>query len=83
MLHQGEAWGYRTFSDARAEGLIHPMTGTRMLYSEDGRRVAVVTPGDGAAVFDARTGDELARWGESQLKKPAGPRAPSALSLPR
>ncbi|MBI5243504.1 MAG: hypothetical protein HY922_07440 [Elusimicrobia bacterium] len=61
LLHQGEPWGWRHFADWKRAGLIHPRTGTRIVYSEDGRRVAVVTPGEEWAVFDAATGQELAR----------------------
>ncbi len=82
LLHQGEAWGYRLFNEERAEGLIHPATGTRMLYSKDGSRVALITPGEGAWLFDAQTGKTLRRWSEEQMPAPRRPRAPAAISLP-
>ncbi|MBI5241897.1 MAG: hypothetical protein HY926_15600 [Elusimicrobia bacterium] len=83
MLHQGEAWGYRTFAERRTEGLVHPGTGTRLEYSADGERVAIITPGDGAWLFDARSGEVLQRWSEEQMPRRPQPRAPSALSFPR
>jgi hypothetical protein len=83
MLHQGEAWGYRVFGERRSEGLIHPGTGTRMEYSADGERAALITPGDGAWLFDARSGAVLHRWTEAQMPRRPKPRAPSALSFPR
>jgi len=82
LLHQGQAWGYRLFSEHQAEGLIHPGTGTRMLYSADGRRAAVITPGDGAWLFDARTGAVLGRWTEAQMPARPKPHAPSGVTLP-
>ncbi|MFA6028780.1 MAG: hypothetical protein WC969_02875 [Elusimicrobiota bacterium] len=60
VLHDGEPWLRRRFAEWAREGLIHPATGTRIVYSADGLRVAVVTPGEGWAVFDARTGELLA-----------------------
>ncbi len=81
LLHQGEPWAYRSFESLRSEGLIHPETGTRMIYSADAKRVAVVTPGLGAVLFDAETGTELARWTEGQMPKPRRPAAPKTLSF--
>lgn len=83
LLHQGEAWGYRIFGEYHQEGLIHPGTGTKMVYSADGLRVAVITPGDGAWLFDAVTGAILGRWSEEQMAKPKPPRAPETLPTPR
>ncbi|MCX5793976.1 MAG: hypothetical protein NTY77_00585 [Elusimicrobia bacterium] len=82
MLHEGEVWGYRLFGERRAEGLIHPGTGTHMEYSADGKRVAMITPGDGAWLFDARSGTVLGRWSEAQMPAKAKPHAPRSLSLP-
>ena len=83
LLHQGQPWGYRLFNEDRQEGLIHPGTGTQMVYSKDGSRVALVTPGDGAWLFDAQTGETLRRWTEDQMPPKHQPRAPtSLLSLP-
>ena len=82
MLHEGEVWGYRLFDERRAEGLVHPGTGTQMEYSADGQRVAMITPGDGAWLFDARSGAVLERWTEAQMPAKIKPHAPRALSLP-
>ncbi len=82
LLHDGQAWGYRHFSDLGLEGFIHPSSETRMLYSRDGRKVAVVSPGQGAALFDAETGQLLGRWGPEDMPPPKRPRAPESLSLP-
>jgi hypothetical protein len=74
LLHQGEPWGWKFFPDWKREGLIHPASGTRVVYSEDGSRVAVVTPGSDWAVFDARTGGELARGrGSRRARRRARP----------
>jgi hypothetical protein len=59
LLHDGEPWGWRHFPEWERSGFVHPGTGTRLLYSDDGRRVAIVEPGQGAVVFDAVTGEEL------------------------
>jgi hypothetical protein len=82
MLHEGDVWGYRLFGEQRAEGLIHPGTGTQLEYSADGKSVAMITPGDGAWLFDASSGALMKRWTEAQM--PAKPKvhAPRALSLP-
>jgi len=53
-----------------------------MLYSADGRRAAVITPGDGAWLFDARTGAVLGRWTEAQMPARPKPHAPSGVTLP-
>lgn len=83
LLHEGEPWGYRHFSDLdRLEGFIHPATGTRMVYSADGSKVAVVSQDRGAVLFDATSGAVLGRWGPEELPKPRGPTAPSSLSFP-
>jgi hypothetical protein len=82
MLHEGQAWGYRLFQDSLAEGLIHPASGTTIIYSSDGLRAAVVTPDDGAWLFDARTGEILGRWTQAQMPAKPKPRAPAALKLP-
>lgn len=81
LLHQGEPWAYRGFEQLRSEGLLHPGTGTQMIYSADAKRVAVVTPGLGAVLFDAETGAELARWTQEQMPKPRRPAAPKALTF--
>ncbi|MDD5629051.1 MAG: hypothetical protein PHU21_08300, partial [Elusimicrobia bacterium] len=80
MLHEGEVWGYRLFGERRREGLVHPASGTRLEYSADGARVAMITPGDGAWLFDARSGAVLGRWTEDQMPARPGPRAPRSLS---
>jgi hypothetical protein len=82
MLHQGEVWGYREFGERRAEGLIHPGTGTQLEYSADGKRVAMITPGDGAWLFDAVSGAVVGRWTEAQMPAKPKPHAPHALVLP-
>jgi hypothetical protein len=83
MLHEGEVWGYRMFQEYRKEGLIHPDSGSQMIYSNDGLRAALITPGDGAWLFDARTGETLQRWTEEQLPAQPRPHAPGSVALPR
>lgn len=82
VLHEGEPWAWRHFARWEAEGLIHPASGTIIVYSADYARAAVLTPGDGAVLFDALTGNELARWSEEELPV-RWRRAPESLSLPR
>jgi len=62
LLHAGEPWAYRHFADWKSKGFIHPKSGTRIIYSADGRRVAVTAPDGGVRVFDARTGEFLAAY---------------------
>jgi hypothetical protein len=77
-VHDGEAWARRSFQDWKAEGLFHPASGTEMVYSEDFRLVALVSPGRGAEVFDARTGEKVADIPEESLPPRRRPRpAPS------
>lgn len=82
LLHEGQPWGYRYFPEWQSEGLINPGSGTIMIYSADGARIALVTPGRGAVVFDAYSGLEVSRLSEDQLPRRPQPRAPSHLSLP-
>lgn len=67
LLHEGEPWALRWMSLWRREGLIHPSSGTTILYSSDGARAAVRVPGQGAVLFDLRSGAALARWEEWEL----------------
>ncbi|MFA6317493.1 MAG: hypothetical protein WC943_08745 [Elusimicrobiota bacterium] len=83
LLHQGQPWGYRQLTDLGLDGLVHPASGTSMVYSEDGLAVALITPGQGAVLFDARTGEVLGRWTEDEMPKPRKPSAPSELTFPR
>jgi hypothetical protein len=80
VLHDGVAWARRSFQDWDAEGLFHPGTGTEMIYSRDFTRVAVVTPGEGAVVFDAVTGHEVAAIPEALM--PARRRPLAKLARP-
>ncbi len=65
LLHRGQPWAYRHFAEWKRDGFIHPQSGTRIVYSADGLRVAVITPGRGSRVFDARTGKLLAYFPEA------------------
>lgn len=79
VVHDGEPWAWRPFQDWGAQGLFSPATGTEMVYSRDLSRVAVITPGDGAEVFDARTGAALGRIPEDRMPPRRRPRfAPPA-----
>ncbi|MBI5625183.1 MAG: hypothetical protein HY924_15505 [Elusimicrobia bacterium] len=82
LLHQGEPWGYRQLTDLGLDSLVHPGTGTSMVYSSDGRRLALITPGQGAVLFDAEHGTVLGRWTEGEMPKPRRPSAPTSLSFP-
>ena len=83
VLHEGEAWAWRHFQDWNAaEGLFHPATGTEIVYSPDFSRAAVITPGEGAVVYDAFSGAEIGRIPEEAMPARRRPRAPKSLSLP-
>lgn len=82
VLHEGEPWAWRHFARWEAEGLIHPASGTAIVYSADFARAAVLTPGEGAVLFDVETGQEIARWAEHELPPRWRP-APESLTLPR
>ncbi|HEX4047944.1 MAG TPA: hypothetical protein VH309_08930 [Elusimicrobiota bacterium] len=79
VVHEGQPWAWRSFQDWDAQGLFQPGSGTEMVYSKDFSRVAVITPGAGAAVFDAATGAELARIPQERMPPRRRPKAPPAL----
>ncbi|MBI2386624.1 MAG: hypothetical protein HYV14_11490, partial [Elusimicrobia bacterium] len=81
-LHEGELWSWRRFADWDAEGLIRLADGVELVYSADLAKVAVITPGAGAVLYDARTGAELGEWTEHEMPR-RRPRAPAGLRLPR
>ena len=62
LLKGGEPWAWRHFPEWEGDGVIHPTKGTQVVYSADGGRVAVLTPGRDTMVFDARTGELLAQF---------------------
>ena len=82
VVHEGEAWAWRSFQDWDAEGLFHPGSETQMVYSRDYARVAMITPGEGAEVFDAKTGEKLAEIPETRMPARRRPRVPAELPLP-
>ena len=81
-LHEGEPWVWRHFQDWGAQGFFHPGTGTEIVYSADLARAAVITPGEGAVVYDALTGTEVGRIPEDSMPARRRPKAPESLSLP-
>jgi hypothetical protein len=81
-LHDGELWSWRRFSDWDSEGLIRLADGVELVYSADFTKVAVITPGAGAVLYDAYSGAELGEWLEPELPH-RRPRAPGGLRLPR
>lgn len=81
-LHDGELWSWRRFADWDAEGLIRLADGVELVYSAAFDKVAVITPGAGAVLYDARTGAELGEWREDEMPR-RRPRAPAGLRLPR
>ena len=81
-LHDGELWSWRRFSDWDSEGLIRLTDGVELVYSADFTKVAVITPGAGAVLYDAYSGAVLGEWLESELPR-RRPRAPGGLRLPR
>ncbi len=82
VLHEGEPWVWRHFQDWGAQGLFHPVTGTEIVYSPDLSRAAVITPGEGAVVYDALSGAEIGRIPEEAMPARRRPKAPKSLSLP-
>lgn len=81
VVHDGEPWAWRAFQDWDARGLFHPASGTEMVYSKDFARVAVISPGRGALVYDAATGEETAFVPEERMPARRRPKAPRELSL--
>ena len=67
VVHDGQPWAWRPFSDWNSEGLFQPGSGTEMVYSRDFSRVALITPGHGAEVFDAETGEKLTDIPEARM----------------
>lgn len=82
LLHQGEPWVWRRFQDWGQEGLYHPATGTEIVYSADLARAAVITPGEGAVVYEILSGRELGRIPEEFMPARRRPKAPRSLTLP-
>jgi hypothetical protein len=83
VVHDGEPWALRNFSDWGAQGLFHPATGTQIVYSADYSRAAVITPGRGAEVFDARTGALIGTIPEDRMPATRRPRPPQNLPTPQ
>lgn len=79
VVHQGRPWAWRSFQDWDAQGLFEPGSGTEMIYSQDFARVAVITPGRGAEVYDAATGERLAEIPQERLPARRRPRRPAVL----
>lgn len=79
VVHEGRLWAWRSFQDWDAEGLFQPDTGTEMVYSRDFARAAVITPGQGAMVYDAATGEPLGQIPETLMPLRRRPRRPAAL----
>jgi len=82
VVHEGRPWAWRSFQDWGAQGLFQPDSGTEMVYSQDFARVALITPGQGAVVYDAATGETLARIPEERMPPRRRPRRPPELDLP-
>jgi hypothetical protein len=80
-VHEGQLWSWRRFAEWDAEGLLRLIDGVSIVYSADFSRIAVITPGHGAVLYDASTGAELGRWREDQLPR-RRPRPPTDLRLP-
>jgi hypothetical protein len=82
VVHEGAPWAWRSFQDWDAEGLFQPGSGTEMVYSRDFTRVAVIVPGEGAAIFDAESGAELGRIAEDRMPPRRRPKGPPQLASP-
>jgi hypothetical protein len=83
VVHDGQPWAWRPFHEWDAEGLFQPGTATEMVYSRDFKRVAVISPGEGAEVFDAADGRLLETIPEARMPPRRRPKAPEFLSLPK
>lgn len=83
VVHDGEPWALRNFADWGAQGLFQPATGTQIVYSSDYSRAAVITPGNGAEVFDARTGALIGSIPEDRMPAPRRPKMPESLPTPQ
>lgn len=69
LLHEGQPWAYRWFSDWESLGIFNPRTGTRIVYSEDESKVAVGAPGEETVIFDLQSGKELGEVAEAQADR--------------
>ncbi|MBI5629545.1 MAG: hypothetical protein HY921_01535 [Elusimicrobia bacterium] len=67
LLHQGTPWGYQALINRWGQGGYERPDGSQLLYSADGRRVAVIVSGEGAALYDALSGEALGYWPDSEL----------------
>lgn len=81
LSHMGMPWYPRATDEWGESVLLHPPSGTKMVYSADLSLVALIVPGDGAALYDARSGTMLARWSEADMPRRRH-RAPPSLTLP-
>ncbi len=82
VVHDGQPWVWRHFADWGAQGLFQPGTGVKIVYSADFSRAAVITPGSGAQVFDADSGEFLGTIPQESLPPTRRPRAPASLPVP-
>lgn len=82
LMHDGQPWGY-WFLDRWGQEGFENVAGQQIFYSADEKKVAVVTPGRGAELYDAATGAFLGSWGEDELPRRLRPKAPDALPAPR
>lgn len=82
VLHQGEPWAWHHFPQWRSDGLVHLETGTQIVYSQDLSRAAVISPGQGAVVYDALSGSEIGAIPEDCMPPNRLPKPPSSLTLP-
>lgn len=73
LLKGGQPWAWRSFPEWKGQGFIHPNHGTQVVYSADASRVAVLTPGQDTMVFDAASGQVLARFPPEQVGRPPLP----------
>ncbi|MHB2025707.1 MAG: hypothetical protein ACYCPQ_03570 [Elusimicrobiota bacterium] len=80
LVHNGEPWGYRYLNSWGGEGFENA-DGAKIIYSKDGRRIAVSIPKKGAAVFDADTGEELGNWDAKLFPDKPAAHIPSPSSI--
>ncbi len=74
IVHDGRPWAWREFREWGGSGLYNPASGIEMVYSRDLQRVAIISPGQGATVYDAVSGLEIVRIPEADMPPRRHPR---------
>ncbi len=79
---RGQEWARRSFQGLGRRRIVPARArDVEMVYSRDFARVAVITPGAGAEVFDAATGEKVADIPEARMPARRRPGTPSGTAL--